>query len=176
MKDMDDYYIMDNVPVHIERLIYHIRGCRVMLDFDFALLYEVETKHLMQSVKRNIERFPKDFMFQLTNEENEILRSQFVTSSLWGGRRTLPYVFTENGVAMLSSVLRSQKAIQVNIDIMRVFNRFRHLLESHQELAKRLDELESKYDQNFKTVFVALRNMMNEPEQPKRQIGFHTEK
>lgn len=169
---------MDNVPVHIEKLIYHIRGCRVMMDANLAMLYEVETKYLMQMVKRNSDRFPEDFMFQLTKEEYEHLRLQFATSNEKvgrGGRRYLPYAFTENGVAMLSSVLRSKKAVQVNIAIMRVFNRFRHLLESHQELAKRLDELESKYDQNFKTVFDALRNMMNEPEQPKRQIGFHAE-
>jgi hypothetical protein len=169
---------MDQVPIQVEQLIFQIRDYRVMQDSDLAKLYEVETKYLLQMVKRNIERFPEDFMFQLSKEEIECLRLQIATSNKnkgRGGRRYLPYVFTENGVAMLSSVLRSKKAIQVNIGIMRVFNRFRHILESHQELANKLDELESKYDEDFKIVFEALRKLMNEPDQPKRKIGFHAE-
>jgi len=144
-------------------------------------LYGVTTKNLNKAVKRNMSRFPSDFMFQVTAEENEALRFQIGTSktaeSRRGGRRYLPYVFTEHGVAMLSSVLRSERAIQVNIAIMRTFARLRQLLASHKELARRLDELEIRYDANFKVVFEAIRALI-EPEEekdPKPRIGFHND-
>ena len=138
---MNDYNT--SVPVQrIERSIFLIRGHKILLDSDLADLYGVKTKYLIQAVKRNIERFPPDFMFQLTNDEFDAMRSQIVTSKGKGGRRYLPYAFTEQGVAMLSSVLRSKRAIQVNIAIMRVFVRLRELMLSHRELAHRLAELE----------------------------------
>ena len=162
------------VPLErIERAILLVRGHKVMLDADLAALYGVATKALVQAVKRNIARFPDDFMFQLTKEEFDDLRSQNVTSSSWGGRRHRPYAFTEQGVAMLSSVLRSDRAIHVNIQIMRTFVRLRRLLASHEELARKLDALERKYDQQFKVVFDAIRQMMapRDPK-PRRRIGF----
>ena len=159
-------------PERIERSILLIRGCKVMLDAELAQLYGVPTKVLNQAVKRNKERFPDDFMFQLTAREFAILKSQFVTSSQWGGRRISPYVFTEQGVAMLSSVLRSRRAVQVNIEIMRAFVRLREMVASHKDLAHRLDELEKGYDAQFKVVFDALRELMNSPTQKRRQIGF----
>jgi hypothetical protein len=134
-----------------------------MLDADLAELYGVETKALLQTVKRNLDRFPEDFAFQLTNQDLSNLRSQIVTSS-WGGRRYLPYAFTEQGVAMLSSVLRSPRAVQVNIEIMRVFVRLRQLLTSNVESARKLAALESKYDAQFKMVFDAIRELMKPPE------------
>lgn len=164
--------------VKIEKIILLIRGENVMLDSDLAALYGVATKALIQAVKRNLSRFPKDFMFQLTAEEFANLRSQFVTSSSeegWGGRRYAPYVFTEQGVAMLSSVLKSQRAIQVNIEIMRAFVRMRQMMASHEELTRRLDELESKYDLRFRVVFDALRKLMKPPEIKSRRVGFHVE-
>ena len=158
----------------IEREIILLRGQKVMLDQDLASLYAVETKKLIQAVKRNKERFPDDFMFQLTEEEFDILRSQFVTSSSWGGRRHVPYAFTEQGVAMISSVLRSPRAVAVNIEIMRAFVRLRRLLASHADLARKLDAMEKKYDSQFKIVFDAIRQMMQpSPDKTKRQIGFH---
>ena len=161
------------IPVdRIEKAILLIRGQKVMLDVDLAGLYGVETKVLVQAVKRNLERFPEDFMFQLSQEEFAILRSQIVTSSDWGGRRYRPYAFTEQGVAMLSSVLRSQRAIQVNIEIMRAFIRLRQMLASHVELARKLDALEKKYDAQFKQVFEAIRQLMAPPEPKRRPIGF----
>ena len=156
----------------IEKAILLIRRQKVMLDADLAELYDVETKVLVQAVKRNIERFPEDFMFQLSQEEFAILRSQIVTSSDWGGRRYRPYAFTEQGVAMLSSVLRSQRAIQVNIEIMRAFIRLRQMLASHVELARKLDALEKKYDAQFRQVFEAIRQLMAPPEPKRRPIGF----
>jgi uncharacterized protein YjcR len=158
----------------IEKSILLIRKQKIMLDSDLAALYGVETKALVQAVKRNLERFPKDFMFQLSREEFSILRSQFVTSSDWGGRRYPPYAFTEQGVAMLSSVLRSPRAIQVNIEIMRAFIRLRQMLASNAELARKLDELEKKYDAQFKEVFEAIRQLMKPPEPKRRSIGFRT--
>ena len=144
-----------------------------MLDRDLAHLYEVATKTLNRAVKRNLQRFPLDFMFQLTEEEAEILRYQIGTSSLrHGGRRYLPYVFTEQGVAMLSSVLNSERAISVNIEIMRAFVKLRQLLVSNTELARRLDELESKYDKQFKIVFDAIRRLMATPTRDRKEIGF----
>jgi hypothetical protein len=165
------------VPVErIEQAILLVRGHKVMLDADLALLYGVETKALVQAVKRNLARFPDDFMFQLTREEFDNLRSQFVTSSSWGGRRYPPYAFTERGVAMLSSVLRSERAVQVNIEIMRTFVKLRRLLATHEELARKLDALERKYDRQFKVVFDAIRELMTPPDpKPRRRIGFGAE-
>jgi hypothetical protein len=157
----------------IERKILVIRGHRIMMDADLAALYQVPVKALNQAVKRNIDRFPDDFMFQLTAEETALLRSQFVTSKRGrGGRRTAPYAFTEQGVAMLSSVLRSARAVGVNIEIMRAFVRLRKLLASHADLAKKLDELEKKYDRQFTVVFQTIRQIMAQPATPRRQIGF----
>ena len=158
----------------IEQAILLIRGQKVMLDADLALLYGVETKVLVQAVKRNTNRFPKDFMFQLSQDEHSVLRSQIVTSKGRGGRRYPPYAFTEQGVAMLSSVLRSEQAVEVNIEIMRAFVRLREMLASHKDLARRLDKLEEKYDVQFKVVFDAIRHLMAPPDpEPKRRIGFH---
>jgi hypothetical protein len=171
--------MMDSVvPVElIERKIYLIRGHKVMLDSDLAELYEVETRTLIQAVKRNINRFPSDFMFQLNYQEIAGLRSQFVTSKTGrGGRRYMPYVFTEQGVAMLSSVLNSDRAIEVNIHIMRAFVKLRELIASHKDLARKLNEMEKKYDVQFKVVFDAIRQLMSPPVPKKRKIGFHREK
>jgi hypothetical protein len=160
----------------IERKIYLIRGHKVMLDSDLAELYGVETRVLLQAVRRNLNRFPGDFMFQLNYQEVAALRSQFVTSKTGrGGRRYPPYVFTEQGVAMLSSVLNSERAIEVNIHIMRAFVKLREMIASHKDLAKRLDDLEKKYDIQFKVVFDAIRELMRPPEKPKRKIGFRRE-
>lgn len=156
----------------IESAILLMRGRRVMLSTHLADLYEVEPRVLVQAVKRNIERFPDDFMFQLTAEEFANLKSQIVISSHGGIRRAAPYAFTEQGVAMLSSVLRSTRAVQVNIEIMRAFVRLRQLLASNQELSQRLDELEKKYDQQFSAVFDAIRQLMTPPEPPRRRLGF----
>lgn len=156
----------------IEKRIFLIRDQKVMLSPDLALLFEVEPKVLVQAVKRNIERFPDDFIFQLSAAEWGILKSQFVTSS-WGGmRRALPYAFTEQGVAMLSSVLRSDRAISVNIEIIRTFVRLRQLMAAHSDLARKIEMLENKYDAQFKVVFDALRKLMAPPDPPKRKIGF----
>jgi hypothetical protein len=143
-----------------------------MLSIELASLYDVEPRALIQAVKRNEDRFPEDFMFQLTAEEWENLKSQFVISS-WGGARTPPYAFTEQGVAMLSSVLNSARAVQVNIGIMRAFVKLRQMLASNAELARKLAAMEKKYDAQFKVVFDAIRQLMSPPEKPKREIGFH---
>jgi len=183
----------DAPRVQVERCIFLIRGEKVMLDYDLAVLYGVPTKSLNLAVKRNAERFPNDFMFRLTQTEAEGLRFQIGTSkphaderssglrfqnetskSRRGGRRYLPYAFTEQGVAMLSSVLRSKRAVQVNIAIMRTFVRLREMLLSNADLARKLDALEKKYDAQFKVVFDAIRELMTPPESPKRQIGFHS--
>jgi len=161
----------------IERAILLIRGERVMLDEDLAKLYMVETRMLLQAVKRNSERFPPDFAFQLTRQEFQNLRSQFVISS-WGGRRYPPYAFTEHGVAMLSSVLHSPRAILVNIAIMRAFVRLRETLALHKELASRLADLERKiasHDEGIQTLFEAIRQLMAPPEEGGRSIGFRVE-
>ena len=155
----------------IELSILTLRGQRVMLSSDLARLYGVEPRTLMQAVKRNSERFPADFIFQLEFEEWQNLKSQFVISS-WGGIRTAPYAFTEQGIAMLSSVLRSPQAVQVNIEIMRAFVRLRRILSEHQEISQRLNDLESRYDQQFKAVFDAIRALMRVPEDKKNPIGF----
>ena len=173
------------IPIErIEQSILLIRGHKIMLDGDLATLYGVSTKVLNQAVKRHRDRFPEDFMFQLTMEEaktwwSEIvetrLRSQSVTLKRRGQHiKYRPYAFTEHGILMLSSVLNSERAIQVNIEIMRAFVRLRQMLSSNRELAKRLDELERKYDAQFKVVFDAIRELMrpSEPEPPKKRIGF----
>ncbi|HLB05683.1 MAG TPA: ORF6N domain-containing protein [Thermodesulfobacteriota bacterium] len=160
------------IPIdRIERSILLLRGQKVMLDSDLAELYGVETRRLVEQVKRNIKRFPPDFMFQLTNQELINLRSQFATSS-WGGRRYPPYAFTEQGVAMLSSVLNSEKAIEVNILIMRAFMKLREMIASNKDLAKKFEELEKKYDTQFKIVFDAIRQLMAPPEPKPKKIGF----
>ena len=162
------------VPVEvIEKHILVLRNQKVILDKDLSQLYGVPTKVLIQAVKRSLKRFPPDFMFQLNGDEFEILRSQIVTSS-WGGRRYFPYAFTEQGIAMLSSVLNSERAIAVNIEIMRAFVRLREMVASHKELAKKLQELEKKYDAQFKVVFDAIHALLEPPKKPKRRIGFET--
>lgn len=156
----------------ILRLIMWIRGQKVILDVDIAALYGVPTKALIQAVKRNTSRFPADFMFRLNKRDVSNLRSQIVTSS-WGGRRSLPYAFTEQGVAMLSSVLRSRRAVRVNVEIMRAFVKLRRLLSEHQELARKIDALEQRYDDQFQVVFDAIRGLINAPpRQSKRRIGY----
>ena len=151
-----------------------LRGHRVMLDSDLAALYGVDTKALNQAVSRNLERFPEDFVFRLTSEEAHALRSQSAISVAGRGRhrKFLPYAFTEQGVAMLSSVLRSPRAVQVNIEIMRAFVRLRQMLQGNAELARRLDELEAKYDTKFRAVFDAIRELMTPPAGARRRIGF----
>ncbi len=174
-----EHQISSIPPERIMGKIYWIREQRVMLDSDLAELYEVETRVLNQSVQRNIERFPKDFMFQLTAHEAEILISQFVTSS-WGGKRKLPYVFTEQGVAMLSSVLRSPRAVQINIHIIRVFTQLREMLLTHKDLRDKIDKMERKYDKQFRAVFDVIKEMMDkshqhptpEPYKPIKIVGF----
>jgi len=164
---------MAAVPAErIESRIFMLRGHKVMLSPDLAGLYEVEPRALVQAVKRNIERFPADFMFQLNAREFEHLKSQFVISS-WGGlRRAAPYAFTEQGVAMLSSVLRSKRAVLVNVEIMRAFVRLRQMLTAHADLARKLAALEKRYDAQFKVVFEAIRELMTPPPEKKRPIGF----
>ena len=167
-----------DLPIYAEQIgksIYVIRGRRVMLSSYLAELYGVEPRVLMQAVKRNIERFPEDFMFQMTMEEFQNLKSQIVISS-WGGmRRARPYAFTEQGVAMLSSVLNSQRAIQVNITIMRFFVRLRQMTASQRALAEKLVELEERsqdHDEQITDIFNAIRQLMAPPVKPKRKIGF----
>lgn len=163
-------------PPHIESVILLLRGHKVLLDADLAALYGVTTKRLNEQVRRNRSRFPEDFMFQLTSEEVASLRSQFATSNKGrGGRRYAPLAFTEQGVAMLSTVLNSERAIQVNIEIMRAFVRLRQMLASNAQLARKLAELEKKYDVQFKVVFDAIRQLMAAPEPKKRKIGFLAE-
>jgi hypothetical protein len=166
------------IPVErIERSIFLIRGLKVMLDADLAELYGVKTKALKQAVRRNIERFPKDFMFELNPDEHSNLRSQIVTSSLaqWGGTRYKPMAFTEQGVAMLSSILRTKRGIQVNIAIMRVFVRLREMMATHKELAFKLIELEERlegHDEQIQNIFEAIRQLMTPPEPARKKIGF----
>ncbi len=160
------------VREQISQSILLIRTQRVIADYDLAALYEVPTKVLLQAVKRNCGRFPADFMFQLSAREFRNLRSQIVTSSLWGGRRTAPYVFTEQGVAMLSSVLRSRRAIAVNIEIMRAFVRLRRLVVQYKQLGRRIDALEQRTDGQFQIVFDAIRALINPEVKPKRRIGY----
>jgi len=158
----------------VERItskIYLIRGHKVMLDRDLAKLYRVETKVLKQAVKRNVDRFPEDFMFELAKDEFENLRSQIVTSS-WGGTRYPPMAFTEQGVAMLSSVLNSKRAIKVNIQIMRAFIQLRQMLSTHEDLKKKIEAMEKKYDQQFQIVFEAIKQLLETESKPRKQIGF----
>ena len=172
-KEIEKKDIPESVADTIADCILLIRQEKVLLDSDLAELYGVETRVLIQSVKRNADRFPSDFMFELSKQEFERLRSQIVTSNARGGRRTPPYVFTEQGVAMLSSVLRSERAVQVNIAIMRAFVELRQFMNSHQELARKLGAMEQKYDEQFRIVFDAIRELMTPPEpNKKRPIGY----
>jgi len=176
---------MPAASYNIEANILFIREKKVMMDKELAELYGVETKHLNQAVKRNIARFPEDFMFQLNDREAGIwgsrigfpgpnnLRSQIVTSS-YGGRRYRPYVFTEQGIAMLSSVLKSEHAIQVNIQIMRTFIKIREMLASNKELRVKIEKLENKYDNRFKIIFKVIKQLLAAEERPKTSIGFKT--
>jgi len=158
----------------VERItsrIFIVRGFKVMVDQDLADLYSVPTKTLKQAVRRNIDRFPEDFMFELTKDEFDNLRSQIVTSS-WGGTRYPPMAFTEQGIAMLSSVLNSKRAIQVNIQIMRAFTRLRQMLSTHKDLKKKIEAMEEKYDQQFQIVFEAIKQLLETDAKPRKQIGF----
>ena len=158
--------------------IYLIRGIKVMLDRDLSELYGVETKQLKRQVRRNIARFPEDFMFEINEEELQNLRSQFGTSS-WGGTRYEPMVFTEQGVAMLSSVLNSTRAIEVNIRIIRIFTRLREMLLAHKDILIKLEQLERKvinHDSDIQVVFKALKQLLNQPAVPRKRIGFKGDK
>ena len=176
---MNGQSVTQLVPTErVESLIHLARGEKVLLDADLAMLYGVTTGALNRAVKRNATRFPKDFMFQLTAEEAEILKCQIGISSMGHGgrRRSLPYAFTEQGVAMLSSVLRSERAVQVNVAIMRAFVRLRETLSLHKELAHKLADLERKienHDENIRSLFDAIRQLTTPPETPRREIGFH---
>jgi ORF6N domain. len=176
-------------PQELAHLVFFVRGERVMLDADLAALYGIEARALNQAVKRNRNRFPTDFMFQLSPAELKSLWSQIVTtypplkgpnssqfvmsSRKYRGRAYRPYAFTEQGVAMLSSVLRSRRAVEVNIAIMRTFVQLRKLMDSNRDLARRIDALEKKYDEQFANVFAAIKQLITEPSPPRRQIGFH---
>jgi hypothetical protein len=156
----------------IEKAILLVRGQKVMLDRDLAELYGVTTGNLNKAVKRNLDRFPPDFMFQLKQEEYESLRFQFGILKKGQHSKYLPYAFTEQGVAMLSSVLRSKRAVHVNIEIMRAFVRLRQFLSAHKELEQKLEEMEMKYDEQFQVVFEAIRQLMTPPDPPRKRIGF----
>lgn len=170
----DDHPLVQIPTDMLERAILVVREQQVMLDSDLASLYGVETRTLVQAVRRNEDRFPPDFMFQLTKEEFAALRSQSVISNGRGGRRYPPYAFTEQGVAMLSSVLSSPRSVQVNIEIMRAFVRLRRLLGRNADLARQVDELERRYDEQFRVVFDAIRRLMSPPDAPRRRLGFPT--
>ena len=160
------------IPIElIASKIYLIRNTKVMLDRDLAELYDVETKYLKRTVRRNIKRFPKDFMFELRKKEFENLRSHFGTSS-WGGTRYTPMVFTEQGVAMLSSVLNSDRAIEVNIAIMRAFVKLREMMTTHTDLKRKIESMEKKYDEQFQIVFEAIKQLLTEEDKPKKRIGY----
>jgi hypothetical protein len=160
-------------PENVAQLIFFVRGEKVMLDADLAKLYGVTTKRLNEQLRRNRNRFPEDFAFQLTDDEVDALRSQIATSSSHGGRRYLPYAFTEQGVAMLSSVLRSARAVEVNIAIMRTFVQLRRLMDTNRDLARKIGALEKKYDEQFAAVFEAIKELIAPSSPPKKQIGFH---
>ena len=174
-------------PENIVQLVFFVRGEKVMFDADLAKLYGVSTKALNQAFRRNNQRFPADFVFQLSSTEYDNLksqivtssaggtdlRSQIVTSSLHGGRRRPPYAFTEQGVAMLSSVLRSARAVAVNIAIMRTFVQLRRLMDTNRDLARKIEALEKKYDEHFAEVFAAIKELVVPPAPPGKQIGFH---
>ena len=158
---------------NISSKIFMIRGQKVMIDRDLAELYSVENKVLKQAVRRNINRFPEDFMFELTFKEESFLRSQFVTLKGKGKHsKYLTMAFAEQGVAMLSSVLKSKSAIQVNIQIVRTFTRLREMLDGHRDLQKKIEEMEAKYDKQFRVVFEAIKQLLSEEEKPKKRIGF----
>ncbi|MFH1440421.1 MAG: ORF6N domain-containing protein [Candidatus Omnitrophota bacterium] len=162
----------------IENKIFLIRGKRVMLDRDLAILYGVETKYLKRQVRRNLDRFPPDFMFKLSKQEFKNWRCQFVTSNSADkmGLRYSPYAFTEHGILMLSSVLNSKRAIQVNIQIMRTFTKLKEIILTHKGLQRKIEDMESKYDQQFKVVFTAIKELLKPPiAEPKRKIGFHAD-
>jgi len=162
------------VPLErIERAIIVVRGEKVMLDSDLAEIYGVETKRINEQVRRNFTRFPSDFMFQLTAEEWESLRSQFATLKRGEHRKYLPYAFTEHGALMLANVLNSERAAQTSVQVVRAFVKLRQMLASNAELARKLAAMEKKYDAQFKVVFDAIRQLMSPPEKPKREIGFH---
>jgi hypothetical protein len=166
---------MSIVPFErIANCIFIIRGHKVMLDMDLAKLYEVDTGAIVRQVKRNIERFPADFTFQLNKEEFDNLRCQIGISS-WGGRRYMPYVFTEQGIAMLSSVLRSKRAVAVNIAIMRTFVKLREIIATNSALRRKIEAVERKYDEQFKLVFKILSEMVMTDAKPKKPIGYLTE-
>jgi hypothetical protein len=159
----------------ISQKIFFVRGTRVMLDADLARLYAVATKNLNKAVKRNASRFPSDFMFQLSPKELHSLGFQSGTSKAGrGGRRYAPYAFTEQGVAMLSSVLRGSRAVHVNVAIMRTFVRLREMLTTHEELRRKIDAMEKRYDARFQAVFETIRRMLETPIPAKKAIGFHT--
>jgi hypothetical protein len=164
----------DVVPeLKMSRRILFVRNQKVILDRDLAVLYGVSTTRLNEQVQRNRERFPSDFMFQLTPEETDSLRSQFAISNRGrGGRRYLPYAFTEQGVAMLSGVLKSRRAVRVNVEIMRTFVKLRQILSTHAELARKLEELERRYDSQFRVVFDAIRELMSSDPLENRTVGF----
>ncbi len=160
------------LPERITGAILLIRRQKVILDATLAELYGVETRVLVQAVKRNKARFPTDFMFQLTSEEFDDLKSEEQTANAWGGRRTRPYAFTEQGIAMLSSVLHSKRAVDVNIEIMRAFVRLREMAVGHADLVKRIDDLEKQYDKHFRTVFEAIRVLIGSKSGTPKRIGF----
>jgi len=160
------------LPERIERRIYLVRGKKVLLSPDLAQLYEVEAKALNQAVTRNRDRFPDDFMFRLTPEEDKSLRSQIVTLKRGGHSKYPPYAFTEQGVAMLSNVLRSKRAVQVNIEIMRAFVRLREMLASDMDLSERIEELELRYDGKFQVVFDMIEKLIGQPTKSQKKIGF----
>jgi hypothetical protein len=165
----------DLIPLKEENIashIYFIRGHHVILDFDLASLYGVETRALKQSVKRNLRRFPEDFMFELTKEEIDFVVSQNVIPSKGYLGGASPFAFTEQGVAMLSGVLNSDRAIQVNIEIMRTFVHLRKWITTHRDLVERIDQLENKYDEKFKLVFTALKQLIQKEKEPKKRIGY----
>ena len=163
-------------PENVARLVFFVRGEKVMLDADLAQLYGVTTGNLNKAVKRNQARFPGDFMFQLNDKETENLIFQSGRSKRRGGRRHRPYAFTEQGVAMLSSVLNSERAVQVNIAIMRTFVQLRRLMDSNADLARKIESLEKKYDEKFATVFAAIKQLIAAPPPTRKRIGFHSDK
>ncbi|MDP8265861.1 MAG: ORF6N domain-containing protein [Candidatus Aceula meridiana] len=164
----------ESIPQEIiQDMIYVVRGQKVILDSDLASLYGVQTGRLNQQVTRNIKRFPEDFMFRLTQKERSNLMSQFVTSS-WGGHRKTPLAFTEQGVAMLSSVLNSDRAIEVNIAIMRTFTKLRSMIKPYKELREKIEVMEKGYDGKFRVVFTALKQLLKNSKKPKGKIGFHS--
>lgn len=163
---------------NIATRIYYVRGEKVLLDFYLAALYEVETRALKQQVRRNIDRFPEDFMFELTQDEWDSLRSQIVMLNKGRGQHSkyLPMAFAEQGVAMLSSVLKSKKAVQVNIAVMRTFVQLRKLMDSNKELARKIEQLEKKYDEKFHLVFHAIKKLVHQENKPRKQIGYKVKK